>query len=94
MTFTAADGLIGDGVILVVPDNSRAFICFCTLEGLSRFDGFGFTNYRTTDGLPDRCVNDPLISSMLPFLRPGSAGRATRLLFCSSNHFIASFKAF
>ncbi len=60
-SYTTADGLIGDGVVRVVPDG-RGFIWFCTLEGLSRFDGYGFTNYTTADGLPDRHVNDLLVT--------------------------------
>jgi ligand-binding sensor domain-containing protein len=31
---------------------------FCTGEGLSRFDGFGVTNFTVADGLPNRTVND------------------------------------
>lgn len=60
-TYTTADGLLADGVGRVVPDG-RGFIWFCTLEGLSRFDGYGFTNYTTAAGLPDRHVNDLLIT--------------------------------
>lgn len=31
---------------------------FCTVEGISRFDGYGFTNFTVADGLPERHVND------------------------------------
>jgi signal transduction histidine kinase/ligand-binding sensor domain-containing protein len=33
---------------------------FCTWEGLSRFDGYKFTNYGTDEGLPHAIVNDTL----------------------------------
>lgn len=59
--YTTAEGLLADGVVRVVSDG-RGFIWFCTLEGLSRFDGYGFTNYTTADGLPDRHVYDLLIT--------------------------------
>jgi signal transduction histidine kinase/ligand-binding sensor domain-containing protein len=36
---------------------------FCTAEGLSRFDGYSFVNYRLEQGLPDRYVSDLLESS-------------------------------
>ncbi len=34
----------------------NSFLWFATGEGISRFDGYGFTNYRVIDGLPDRDV--------------------------------------
>ena len=36
----------------------RGFLWFCTVEGLSRFDGYKFTNYGVDQGLPNRQVND------------------------------------
>src|ERR1700730_12835119 len=56
-TYTAADGLAANHVDCIVRD-SRGFIWFCTPEGLSRFDGYKFTNYGIEQGLPGRQVND------------------------------------
>jgi ligand-binding sensor domain-containing protein/signal transduction histidine kinase len=63
-TYTTADGLASDTVYRVVAD-SRGFLWFCTSDGLSRFDGYGFVSYTTSDGLPDRRVSD---------VRPTNAG--------------------
>jgi hypothetical protein len=40
------------GLFDVGHPDSRGFLWFCTNEGLSRFDGYGFTNYSTDQGLP------------------------------------------
>ena len=56
-TYTVADGLLRDRVQKIKQD-SRGFLWFCTAEGISRFDGYGFTNFTTADGLPDPHVND------------------------------------
>jgi ligand-binding sensor domain-containing protein/two-component sensor histidine kinase len=56
-TYTVADGLLRDSVYKIKQDD-RGFLWFCTPEGISRFDGYGFTNFTTDDGLPDRHVND------------------------------------
>ena len=58
-TYTTADRLAEDNVTRIVRD-SRGFLWFCTGEGLSRFDGYQFTNYTTDQGLPHRVVNDLL----------------------------------
>src|SRR5262249_6465300 len=58
-TYTTADGLLRDQVNRIKRD-SRGFLWFCTNDGLSRFDGYGFTNYTTDDGLPNRVANDLL----------------------------------
>ncbi len=55
-TYTVADGLLRDNVHKIKQD-SRGFMWFCTVEGVSRFDGYAFTNFTTDDGLPDRHVN-------------------------------------
>src|SRR5688572_23553511 len=55
--FTTADGLANNVVNRIVRD-SRGYLWFCTREGLSRFDGYGFTTYGIEDGLPDAVVND------------------------------------
>ncbi len=52
--YTTADGLARDTVLRIVPD-SRGFLWFCTNEGLSRFDGYGFVNF--SQGLPGRVVS-------------------------------------
>jgi ligand-binding sensor domain-containing protein len=44
-TYTTADGLARDQVNCIRRD-SRGFLWFCTEEGLSRFDGYKFTNYK------------------------------------------------
>ncbi|HVE57516.1 MAG TPA: two-component regulator propeller domain-containing protein [Pyrinomonadaceae bacterium] len=56
-TYTIADGLLRDNVYKIKQD-SRGFLWFTTVEGVSRFDGYAFTNFTTADGLPDRRVND------------------------------------
>lgn len=58
-TFTTSDGLANDAINQIVRD-SRGFLWFCTAEGLSRFDGYQFTNYTTDQGLPHRWVSDLL----------------------------------
>ena len=55
--YTVADGLGHNNINKIVRD-SRGFLWFCTNEGLSRFDGYSFTNYDTDDGLPHRVVTD------------------------------------
>ncbi len=50
-TYTTADGLARDYILCIVQD-SHGFLWFCTAEGLSRFDGYRFTNYNTEHGLP------------------------------------------
>ena len=56
-TYTIADGLARDYINKIKQD-SHGFIWFCTNEGISRFDGYGFTNYGVADGLPHRIVFD------------------------------------
>ncbi len=59
-TYTTADGLARNSIFCVVQD-SHGFLWFCTQEGLSRFDGYAFTNYGTAAGLPNRVVNQLFI---------------------------------
>jgi len=55
--YTVADGLPNNVINKIVRD-SRGFLWFCTGEGLSRFDGYSFTNYGVDQGLPHAIVND------------------------------------
>lgn len=57
--FTTEDGLVRNWVNRIRRD-SRGRLWFCTLEGLSLFDGRRFANYGTSDGLPHRAVTDIL----------------------------------
>jgi PAS domain S-box-containing protein len=57
--YTVADGLAHNRVKRIVQD-SHGFLWFCTADGLSRFDGYRFTNYRVDDGLPAPSINDLL----------------------------------
>ena len=58
-SYTVEDGLAHARVRRIVRD-SRGFLWFCTIDGLSRFDGTEFVTYRTADGLPDPWVTDVL----------------------------------
>ncbi len=55
--YTAADGLPSYAVYGVEAD-SRGFVWLSMADGISRFDGYGFTTYTTADGLPGRAVED------------------------------------
>src|SRR5947209_16304618 len=57
--YTTADGLAHNVINKIVRD-SRGFLWFCTEEGLSRFDGYSFTNFGIEQGLPHASVNDIL----------------------------------
>jgi signal transduction histidine kinase/ligand-binding sensor domain-containing protein len=48
--YTPADGLAGDTANCIVQD-SHGFIWFCTIDGLSRFDGYQFLNFGPAQGL-------------------------------------------
>ena len=56
-TYTHLDGLAHTRVTCAFSD-SRGFIWFCTVDGLSRFDGQGFTTYGLRDGLATARLND------------------------------------
>jgi ligand-binding sensor domain-containing protein len=56
-SYTTADGLPRDLVTRIVRD-SHGFLWFCTGEGLSRFNGYEFTNYGVEHGLPHPFIND------------------------------------
>jgi len=57
--FTTEDGLVRNWIRQIRRD-SRGYLWFCTVEGLSIFDGSRFRNFTTHDGLPSRLVNDVL----------------------------------
>ncbi|HYL98945.1 MAG TPA: two-component regulator propeller domain-containing protein, partial [Blastocatellia bacterium] len=56
-TYSTSDGLPSDHINRIVQD-SKGFLWFGTNEGLSRFDGYKFTNYGIEQGLAAPCVND------------------------------------
>src|SRR5260370_10909421 len=58
-SYTTADGLAHNEVNKIVGD-SRGFLWFCTADGLSRFDGYTFTNFGTDQGVPHANVTDLL----------------------------------
>jgi ligand-binding sensor domain-containing protein/signal transduction histidine kinase len=55
--FTTQDGLVRNWVTKIHRD-SKGYLWFCTVEGISLFDGYRFTNFSTRDGLPSRLVAD------------------------------------
>ena len=57
--YTTADGLPHNEINRIVRD-SRGFLWFCTADGLSRFDGYTFTNYGIDEGLPHGNITDLL----------------------------------
>ncbi|MBI3194958.1 MAG: hypothetical protein HYZ34_10925 [Ignavibacteriae bacterium] len=59
--YTTTDGLPQDNINRIVQD-SRGFLWFCTADGLSKFDGYSFSNYSLEQGLPHRNINDVLES--------------------------------
>ena len=56
-TYDTSDGLAHDRIRCIVPD-SRGFLWFCTVDGLSRFDGSRFVNYGLEQGLPHPSVEE------------------------------------
>jgi signal transduction histidine kinase/ligand-binding sensor domain-containing protein len=57
--YTSAEGLAHNEINKIVRD-SRGFLWFCTADGLSRFDGYTFTNFGSDQGLPHANVTDLL----------------------------------
>ena len=55
--YTTANGLPSSEVYKVIQDK-KGFMWFSTNYGVSRFDGYKFTNYSTKDGLPENTVFD------------------------------------
>lgn len=58
-SYSTVNGLGHNWINRIVPD-SRGFVWFCTREGLSRYDGYGFITYGVDDGLPGAMVNNLL----------------------------------
>src|SRR5688572_251966 len=54
--YTVYDGLVANPVRCIYQD-SKGFIWIGTLEGLSRYDGYRFTNYTASNGLSHNFVN-------------------------------------
>jgi ligand-binding sensor domain-containing protein/signal transduction histidine kinase len=55
--YSVREGLAHFAVNRIVRD-SRGFLWICTREGLSMYDGYGFTTYRAIDGLPSSHITD------------------------------------
>src|SRR5262249_25888626 len=55
--YGVSNGLAHSGVTCIHQD-AKGYIWFGTQEGLSRFDGYRFTNYGTRDGLTLPYIND------------------------------------
>ena len=55
--FSTDDGLVRNWVTRIHRD-SKGYLWFCTVEGISLFDGYRFANFSTLDGLPSRLVSD------------------------------------
>ncbi len=60
--YRTADGLARDTVDAIVTDKN-GYLWFGTDEGLSRFDGYEFTNYGVNEGLPHAVVSALLVTS-------------------------------
>src|ERR1043166_7084747 len=58
-TYSTVDALANNEINKIFRD-SRGFLWFCTAGGLSRFDGYSFTNFAAENGLPVPVVNDLL----------------------------------
>src|SRR5262245_55217827 len=55
-SFSSDDGLAHDHINQIYRD-SHGFLWICTDEGISRFDGYDFTNFTVADGLPHPHAN-------------------------------------
>ncbi len=54
--YDVRDGLAHSRVMAIHQDR-KGYLWFGTWEGLSRFDGYRFTNYDTRDGLGNSLIN-------------------------------------
>jgi ligand-binding sensor domain-containing protein len=73
--FTTQDGLVRNWVTKIHRD-SQGYLWFCTVEGISLFDGYRFTNFSTRDGLPSRLVLDMIETAQGDFWFATDAGLA------------------
>ena len=71
--FSTQDGLVRNWVTKIHRD-SKGYLWFCTVEGISLFDGYRFTNFSTRDGLPSRLVSDMIETQRGDFWFATSAG--------------------
>ena len=71
--FTTEDGLVRNWINRIRRD-SRGYLWMCTVDGLSIFDGSRFKNFTTSDGLPNRLVNDVLETHDGEYLIATNAG--------------------
>jgi PAS domain S-box-containing protein len=82
-SYTTVDGLAHDRVTRIVRD-SRGFLWFCTVDGLSRFDGTHFTTYGREQGLPFPFINDLLEAGPGEYWVATHGGGAVRLNLLNS----------
>src|SRR4026207_765737 len=54
--YTVYDGLVANPVRCIYQD-SKGFLWIGTYDGLSRYDGYKFTNYTTSNGLSHIVIN-------------------------------------
>src|SRR5579872_4963031 len=73
--FSTQDGLVRNWVTMIHRD-STGYLWFCTVEGISLFDGYRFTNFSTRDGLPSRFVRDMIETRRGEFWFATDAGLA------------------
>ena len=77
-TYTTADGLASDLVRCILSD-SQGFLWLGTADGISRFDGYVFTNMNAADGLPGTDVHSITHNPAGPFWPPTAAALLRRV---------------
>src|SRR5215471_2536408 len=76
--YSTDDGL-PHSVVGAIYQDSKGFIWFATADGLSRFDGYRFTNYGKQDGLPNAIVTS-ITEDAKGQLWVGTMGGVARLI--------------